>query len=415
MTTGPRLLLRMPRSPKQAAAAPPKPTPAPKAKAKAPQAAPKAAAAADADAQAQERLLRAVFAQLPSAITQSTYVLRWRTLMRDVFPKDATLVDVMARPEQHYPVLLNKVPNQSTRRNLLAAIASTFRHGREVAGSAAVQGQGDRALAAAWDAWRADFMGWVKARARWQRYLTFANATLDAMAKQNLPNPRQAALYTSLDEVGTVYRKLARAPRAHETLNDSQTLVLFSFYAHQVPKRADLGDVRIFSTATEARAARAAHPNHLILPGTSGAASRTEAVLVVGEHKTARRQGALLEPLTPAFVRDLRASLLAHPRDALFVTPAGAPMTPNQFTHFVRAAFLRLVGRATGPTMLRHAYVNERVRWAQTSEEDLEELARRMGHTSKQQRQYKWTAVVSPVAAAEVAGDDVVCMCQKKA
>lgn len=369
-----------------------------------------------APAPAQERLLRAVFAGLPSAVTQSTYVLRWRTLMRDIFPEDATLVDVMSRPEQHYPVLLSKVPNLSTRRNLLAAIASTFRHGREVAGSAA---QGDRApaLAAAWDAWRSDFKAWIKARARWQRYLTFANATLDAIAKQNLPNPRQAALYTSLDEVGAVHRKLARAPRAHDALNDSLTLLLFGFYAHQVPKRADLGDVRIFSTATEARGARAAHPNHLILPARTGAGggSRSEAVLVVGEHKTARRQGALLEPLTAPFVRDLRASLLAHPRDTLFVTPAGAPMTPNQFTHFVRAAFLRLVGRATGPTMLRHAYVNERVRWAQTSEEDLEELARRMGHTSMQQRQYKWTAVVSPAAAAELAGDGVECTCQKKA
>lgn len=359
----------------------------------------------------QERLLHAVFAGLPSAITQSTYVLRWRTLMRDVFPKDATLVDVMARPEQHYPLLLSKVPNQSTRRNLLAAVASTFRHGREVPGSAAA---GDRALATAWDAWRGDFMGWVKARARWQRYLTFANATLDAMAKQNLPSPRQAALYTSLDEVGAVHRKLARAPAAHAALADSLTLLLFSFYAHQVPKRADLGDVRVFATASEARAARAAHPNHIILPVAG--ASRAEAVLVVGEHKTARRQGALLEPLTPAFVRDLRASLLAHPRDTLFVTPAGAPMTPNQFTHFVRAAFRRLVGRATGPTMLRHAYVNERVKWAQTSEEELEELARRMGHTSKQQRQYKWTAVVAPAVAAELAGSDgVACTCQKKA
>ncbi len=371
---------------------------------------PRAAARAE-PSLGQERLLHAVFAGLPSAITQSTYVLRWRTLMRDVFPKDATLVDVMARPEQHYPLLLSKVPNQSTRRNLLAAVASTFRHGREVPGSAAA---GDRALASAWDAWRGDFMGWVKARARWQRYLTFANATLDAMAKQNLPSPRQAALYTSLDEVGAVHRKLARAPAAHAALADSLTLLLFSFYAHQVPKRADLGDVRVFATASEARAARAAHPNHIILPVAG--ASRAEAVLVVGEHKTARRQGALLEPLTPAFVRDLRASLLAHPRDTLFVTPAGAPMSPNQFTHFVRAAFRRLVGRATGPTMLRHAYVNERVKWAQTSEEELEELARRMGHTSKQQRQYKWTAVVAPAVAAELAGSDgVACTCQKKA
>ncbi len=357
-----------------------------------------------------ERLVRMIFQRLPSPSTRESYLLRWRTLLRDIFT-GVSLVDIMSQPRTYYPALMTRVPNGATRRNLLAAIASAFKHGRGVAQPAWV----------AWEAWRASNRAWMDARVQWQRYLTFANATLTAEAKRNLPSARQALLYTSYDEVGALYRKLAgkRPSIAHGTLRDSLTVLMLSYYQHQVPKRADLGDVRIFRSVAEHRADRGAHPNYLLL-GPRG--DTLEPTLVIGEHKTAAKQGELTEPLEPGFVADLRESLQRFPRDTLFVADpppargAGAgnpvvvdasrlpPMTANQFTHFVRATFKRLVGRATGPTMLRHAFINERISWGRMSEQQLEELARRMGHTTGMQRMYKWTSLSPAGVTCECTG-----------
>ena len=118
------------------------------------------------------------------------------------------------------------------------------------------------------------------------------------------------------------------------------------------------------------------------------------AVLVMDRFKTVKSLGTLEEALHPRFVQDARASLRVHPREYLFERADGkGALTSNEFTHFVQRTFKLYFDKLTGPSLLRHTYITERLDWRKMSDDDLEAVARLMGHTPHMQRAYRWTSM----------------------
>jgi hypothetical protein len=233
---------------------------------------------------------------------------------------------------------------------------------------------------------------------------------MDIAYARNQPlNERQRRNYVGYAEIDAVYtglRAVKPASRAHLTLHDSQTLVLLAFYAHLVPRRSDLGAVRIVhGTKKDGCGNRV---ELLLLQPRIRSGGQTKGVaagrkqqrgvvaaprLVLEDYKTAGTYHSTEEELPPPLVGVLLESLRRWPRDHLFVSPHTArPMTRDVYSKYVRRVFAeRFDGRAAGTALLRHAYITERVDFNAMSTVERERIAHLMGHSlDTQGRIYKW-------------------------
>lgn len=318
-------------------------------------------------APADEAYVRRVLAAARPPLSEKTarlYATNLRVLSAKLRAPLLGPAGVLLAPERHLPALRAAYPAPGTRRTVLTAVLALFKH--------------DPALGAGRAGARA------RARARWAEAHAQLDALLEFEAARSAPTPRQAQRYTGYDEIAARYLADRRAPEPHADLMGSMRLLLLSFYVHQRPKRSDLGAVRVVDRRRPSSGAAARPPaagNYLVLGAPS--------YLVVREHKTAKSYGVIEEDLEPGFVEDLLASLRRHPRDYLFVGPrTRGPLSNNQFSDFVRRSFLAMFGRATGTSLLRHAYITERIDPGAMALEELEAAARQMGQDREQQARY---------------------------
>lgn len=167
-----------------------------------------------------------------------------------------------------------------------------------------------------------------------------------------------------------------RARNKHSTLRDSMDACLLALVTHLPPKRADYGELRVSRKRPESG-------NALVMP------SAGNATLVLHDFKTSKSHGVLVEKASSALTSVLRKSLERWPRDHVFVTASGNPMTPGAFGAFVKAAMSRAVGKPIGPTMLRHIYISDVA--IHGSKDSREKAAASMLHSTKEQAQYVLT------------------------
>lgn len=111
--------------------------------------------------------------------------------------------------------------------------------------------------------------------------------------------------------------------------------------------------------------------------------------MVLMDHKTSNTSGRILRALPPQLAEVLAASLRAQPRDTLFLSNAGAQFTSsNSFTKWGERLLESLFGgRRLGFNGLRHTFISA-VNFDKSSPQQLNTLARDMGHSAYQQRLY---------------------------
>jgi hypothetical protein len=68
----------------------------------------------------------------------------------------------------------------------------------------------------------------------------------------------------------------------------------------------------------------------------------------------------------------------------------GAFETNDGFSKFVKRVFIKLFGKGTGVTALRHAFISEKVSFDEMDDHELESIARQMMHSTGLQRKYNW-------------------------
>lgn len=283
-----------------------------------------------------DTIVAQVVAAMPCAqFTLSSYLIKWRSILVLLAPALGVLADVadvLLRPAVHYKALRTCTESTGTLRGYVVAIKALFKHGGN-----------PLRLRLPGPPTEPD---WVAAQEGWHQAFMFCEATLNAQAKLSMPNARQAAVHCDYDQVRALYHAAAAERAPHATLTSSQTLVLLSFYAHQVPKRVDLGAVHILKDAADLEALDATNnkANYILLK---------ECLLVLRTYKTANVYGNALEALKPQFVADLHTSLQRHPRAFLFVGREGTPhrslpINNNQFNKMVQTVFKRLTGKKHG-------------------------------------------------------------------
>lgn len=334
-------------------------------------------------------LVAEVVAAMPCAkMTLSTYLQRWHTIRLLLAPPEtgalADVAHVMLHPGVHYKALRVCAKTTATLSSYICAIKAMFKHG----GAALRLRLPDPPTET----------DWAAARVGWNEAFLFCQATLNAQAKMSAPSERQAAVYSPYNEVVALYHTKAAEKAKHATLTSSQALVLLSFYAHQEPKRTDLGDVHLLWNASELEALDAINnkANYILMDSAD-----MGALLMVRSHKTAKTNGDLEEPLKTQLILDLRASLQRHPRSFLFVGREGTPrrhlpLTNNMYTQLVHGVFKRLTGRATGCNAQRHAAINA-LDYASSTEGELQAVATRMGHSLPMQRKYRYASAPLPL------------------
>ena len=156
-----------------------------------------------------------------------------------------------------------------------------------------------------------------EAYAAWAAARSEHTVRFEQRAMRNLPTPAQARNIVSLGECDRKLAAPSAAPDPHATLQSSQALVLLAYFCSMPCKRAEVGTVAIFETMPTAEQA-AAEPNYIVLDA---------AIMHLGQHKTARHQGAVREDLTLEFMRVLGASLALWPRQHLFLNANNEPFT----------------------------------------------------------------------------------------
>eukprot|EP00798_Chlamydomonas_sp_ICE-L_P002253 gene2253-biopygen10764 len=267
-----------------------------------------------------------------------------------------------------YDVLRVRYSNMSTRRNFLTAILAFLRYTPSLR---------DDPRAAS-------------ARARWTEFHGHARAFQESRYKQHMPSERQLEKYVGLDQIDSKYQELKGGDVTNTTLQDSLDILLLSFVISMPPKRADMGALRIYEDTDP----RLSSENYLVLRRASSASSvNATAYIVLNKYKTSASYGRVETDLPHSATADLLDSLRHWPRDYVFVTRRGhnRPFASNNaYGRWVQSVFSRLFGRATGVTMLRHIFITEKVNPGSMNDDELEDIARQMLHSTDLQRKYNW-------------------------
>ncbi len=342
-------------------------------------------------------MFAALRAGVGNATTLNTYVTRLQQAARsaeavpaaevgDARALERGVLALLRSPLQYGPVLARLYGGRSTHKNVLTAVLAAYKH---------------------YDALRSSNPAALR---QWKA----AHATLcneeEARYDENRPlNVRQVERYVSFDEVERTYARMASAPDAHATPRGSVELLLLALVVHLAPKRSDLGRVSVYRSAAAAERDAGPDDNFAVLPSSAGGKAR----LVLRRFKTSAKHPEIVEDFPPELARVARASLAAHPRRWLLVGARGEPYSNNAYTKFFMRTFRRLFGREAGPSLMRHAYVSERVDFDSMSRVERKDIARRMGHTIEvQERMYKWVEVPGQGRAAAQGRCNCSCKCK---
>ena len=313
-----------------------------------------------------------------SETTRVTYEKKMKALLNLTHDKsEFGLWRILSKPQKYYRRLGKKYESDATKKNMVTAVLSVFKYADLVCSLKDAHGV------------------WL------EKHGALREAEVEKR-DQNAASPQQADNYVSYEEIRAKFLELSgtrsgssetpssagvkSAEEAHLVLKDSLVLCFLAFCVYQIPKRADLGRVRIYKKGVRGKD----DENYITLDKVPGTGVRT-GILVINKYKTAKTNEPIHESLKPEFIRVLRRSLKMHPREYLFVDARGQPFSSNDtYGQFVIRNMKRLFeGRSVGVNMLRHIYISENVDFNKMNDATLKDIAKKMGHSKSMQSSYR--------------------------
>ena len=173
-------------------------------------------------------------------------------------------------------------------------------------------------------------------------------------------------------------QRACRSSVRHDTLETSMETVFLAMITMLPPKRSDFGSMRVL----HADAGLSRTPKNYVQLGPGPAV-----FIVIGEHKTSKSHGELVEKAPVKLANQIKASLERWPREYLFVTGAGNPMSSNSYGAFVKKTMIKYVGKPIGTTMIRHIFISDVVAHLESASEK-KTVAARMLHSVSEQKGY---------------------------
>jgi hypothetical protein len=293
-----------------------------------------------------------------SDTSTASYSKRLNTMLKRTKAKDAD--DLLLNPDKYYPILHEsmqrywkrngKPESRTTMTNFGIAICSYYTHNRK----------GDPT--------------YDVGHGKWKTYMTNDATARDEHFSKNLLPEEKLEKVVNVCEVIDRYNAMKDDTECYLDEKKHRQLVLLATFVHLQPKRADLGNVYLY-TQPEKRS----DVNYIVLNETGG-------YLVLNKYKTAKTYGPLEEQLPNEYVEFLKRSLIFFPRETLFVDSKGKPYIKNDsYGTFASRTFDELFGKNMGVSLWRHVHTNQRVDYNKDSIEELKRNARLMGHSLQQQ------------------------------
>ena len=288
--------------------------------------------------------------------TLSNYIHRLERL-RDKVVGATSYHTLIANPDTSYEKIRMAYPNISTRKNMITVILSLFKNIEELRKTLPQQ------------------------HARWKTFHDNMDSFQEAKYKKHLPDVEQLAKYTPFEDIELKYKELAKGD-PHESLTDSLQFILLSIVVSTPPKRSDYGSMRIYYENDP----NSSDANYVVVCQTR------PSYMVFNKYKTSKEYKRIDQELPLHTTRDIKASLRRHPREYLFVNRFKEAFASNDgFSKYVVSVFKRLFGRNTGVTMLRHIFITEKLSFDDMDDDQLENVAQQMLHSTKLQKKYNWS------------------------
>ena len=287
----------------------------------------------------------------------ANYEARLRKLLEICHPK--SLKDILKHPSVIYPIIAKHTNNKCTTiANYATLISKIYSSNPEIAEK------------------------YPKAQKQWKHYLYKCRNEQNSIYSENKASQEKLAQVVTMEDIKT--RHLELSSKGPKNKKEALNLVLLSCFIHLVPKRADLGNVRIYFNAPPDPAPK--DINYIVL-------AKEGSVLQINKFKTAKHvKNGITEGVAKQLYDDIMMSLQVHPREFLFTNIKGEPYTKNNsYSQFVKRAFLSMFGKPMGVSLWRHVYVSTEMDLHRMSDREIQERVRKMG-TSEQQLKhvYKW-------------------------
>lgn len=277
-----------------------------------------------------------------------------------------TLKHILTHPRETYPKIMQHTSGRcTTASNFVTAICKVFSSNPDIA---------ER---------------YARSYKKWKSYLYECKNKIHEEYSENQGPQHKLDQVVTMDEIRTKYQALKEGTLTPQT---AQHLVLLSCFMNLAPKRADLGNVRLFDTARDIPTDASAI-NYIYL--ARDPAYKVKPFLQLNKFKTAKHMpGGIRENINDALLKDLHASLLAHPRQFLFVDRSGRPYTKNNsYSQYVKRTFEALFGpgKGMGVSLWRHVWVSTEMDMHKMREKDILDRVNKMGTSERQLKHvYKW-------------------------
>jgi hypothetical protein len=217
-------------------------------------------------------------------------------------------------------------------------------------------------------------------RSQWRAFHDHMNAFQESAYKKHVPDERQLQKYVGFEEIALKYKEIS-IDRGTITQRESQDIVLLSIILSTPPKRADFGMLRVHYE----KEPNTPKENYIVLRSDS------PSYITLNVYKTDASYARVDTELPPNTAKDIKDSMRRWPRTYLFESRLGKPFsTKNAYSKYIQSTFKRLFGRKTGVTMLRHIYITEKLDFGKLDDDELEEVAHQMLHSTTLQRKYNW-------------------------
>jgi hypothetical protein len=228
-----------------------------------------------------------------------------------------------------------------------------------------------------------------KARSKYLQIQKQASELYEKGREQNKLTNAQSGKYMSINDLRDIFFEkyesfLELNENQDRSISDSnwrlflKRLLILGLYVLHPPVRQDYGCIRLYKTK------KIYNTNHILLCSNT---------LVLTEYKTSETYGRVESVLPPEVINVLNASLIAEPRQWLFIKSSDKPYShsskdTNSFSVLVNRSLSEIVGKPIDVTSIRRAYTTWLAEQTLTFAER-RRIAEIMGHSVIQSLKYQ--------------------------
>lgn len=217
---------------------------------------------------------------------------------------------------------------------------------------------------------------------KWKQFHDKYKDLVAEAIESNEPSKSQKEKYISFETMQDGINKLAKDD-PHSTKRKSLQFCLVNMYMYIRPKRADFGDIQVFSQKN----LKNTTDNYLVLP------TKGPAYFMFNHRTKTPMKEPLIEPVDSKLKEIFQESIKKHPRDFLFVGQDNDKFkSPGSFSKFVIRTYETVFGKKVGVSMHRHIYTSEKIDFQKMPHKLRKEISSAMGHSIIQQDLYHFAS-----------------------